>query len=79
MKMKKIALLSALAAVALLTASCDSKLCYCYTRTSNGVYVDEVYTATDKACTALNTSSRTCVEQNEYVDPGDVAYANKRH
>lgn len=61
-----------LAAFAL--ASCDSKLCYCYEATSSGVYEQEAYTNTDTPCGALTNSRRTCVESNERMDPGSIAY-----
>lgn len=67
-------LLPLVAVVALMFASCDSKLCYCYTSTSQGVHEEEVYTNTDTPCNALGSTSRGCVEQNERMDPGQIAY-----
>lgn len=55
-------------------ASCDSKLCYCYESTAQGVYEQEVYTNTDTPCSAMSTGSRGCVESNERMNPGDIAY-----
>lgn len=71
---KKRILLSLAALAALTFASCDSKLCYCYQTTSTGVYENEVYTNTDNHCNVLSNSSRTCVEQNERMNPGEIAY-----
>lgn len=73
MKKSIVMALSAVAAVVLL-ASCDSKLCYCYQTTSAGVHEEEVYTNTDNHCNVLSNSSRTCVEQNERMNPGDIAW-----
>ena len=61
-------------AVAALFASCDSKLCYCYESTAQGVYEQEVYTNSDTPCNAMSNSSRGCVESNERMNPGDIAY-----
>ena len=61
-------------AVAALFAACDSKLCYCYTPTSQGVIEDETYTNSDTPCSALGNSTRGCVESNERMNPGDIAY-----
>ncbi|MBP5528125.1 MAG: hypothetical protein J6X79_06730 [Bacteroidales bacterium] len=72
--MKKKVVIPMAAVVALLFASCDSKLCYCYESTAQGVYESEVYTNTDSPCSALSTSNRGCVEQNERMDPGQIAY-----
>ncbi len=73
---KKKFLLPIVAFVALVFASCDSKLCYCYTSTSQGVLEEEVYTNTDTPCSALGNSSRGCIEQNERgtFDPSEIAY-----
>ena len=73
MKKRIVMALSAVAAVVLL-ASCDSKLCYCYQTTSAGVPEEEGYTNTDNHCNVLSNSSRTCVEQNERMNPGDIAW-----
>lgn len=72
--MKKKAMVPLAAFVALLCASCDSKLCYCYESTSQGVYEQEVYTSTDTPCNAMSNSTRGCVERNERMDPGSIAY-----
>lgn len=73
---KKRLLLSLAAVAALFFVSCDSKLCYCYTSTSQGVLEEEVYTNSDTPCNALGNSSRGCIEQNERgtFDPGSIAY-----
>ena len=64
-----------LAAVAVVAfASCDSKLCYCYDYTNEGVMEQEVYTNSETHCNALSNSSRVCVEQNERMNPGDIAW-----
>lgn len=63
-----------MAIIALAFASCDSKLCYCYESTSQGVYESEVYTDTDSPCNAMSTSTRGCVESNERMSVGDIAY-----
>jgi hypothetical protein len=72
--MKKKQIVPIVAVAALFFASCDSKLCYCYETTSQGVYEQEVYTSTDTPCGAMSTSSRGCVEQHERMDPGSIAY-----
>lgn len=54
---------------AVVFASCDSKLCYCY---ENG-YETEVYTNSDTPCSALGSGERGCVESYERMDPGQVA------
>lgn len=76
MNKKKFLLPLAAFVIALLFASCDSKLCYCYTSTSQGVLEEEVYTNTDTPCSALGNSSRGCIEREERgtFDPGDIAY-----
>lgn len=75
MNMKKRILLAITAfAVAAIFASCDSKLCYCYESTTQGVYEQEVYTNTDTPCSSLGNSSRGCVETHERMNPGDIAY-----
>lgn len=76
--MKKRILLPLAAVAALTLASCDSKLCYCYEAAGSGVYEQEVYANSDTPCNALNNSSRSCVEKNERMNPGDIAYANKK-
>lgn len=71
---KRIALaITACAAIAFFS-SCDSKLCYCYESTSQGVYEQEVYTNTDTPCNAMSNSNRGCVESNERMNPGEIAY-----
>lgn len=72
--MKKKLFLPALVAVAMLAASCDSKLCYCYEATASGVYETEVYISTDSPCSSMSTSTRGCVESNERMDLGEIAY-----
>lgn len=75
MNMKKRVILAIAAfAVAMVFASCDSKLCYCYESTTQGVYEQEVYTNTDTPCNAMSNSSRGCVESNERMDPNNIAY-----
>mgnify|MGYP006872985223 CR=1 FL=1 len=75
MNMKKRLILAfGILAVAAMFASCDSKLCYCYTSTSQGVMEEEVYTNTDTPCSSLGNSSRGCVEKNERMNPGEIAY-----
>ena len=72
--MKKKVILPLAAVATLLLASCDSKLCYCYEASGSGVYEQEVYTNTDTPCSAMSTSSRGCVESDERMDPGSIAY-----
>lgn len=62
------------AVAALLLASCDSKLCYCYESTAQGVYESEVYINPDSPCNSMSTSTRGCVESNERMPIGDIAY-----
>lgn len=71
---KKLFIPLALFAVVVFCASCDSKLCYCYQTSPNGVYEEEVYTNTDTPCNALSTNARGCVESNERMNPHDIAY-----
>ena len=75
---KKILILLPVVAMMFALASCDSKLCYCYERTSMGVQEVESYTNTDTPCNALSTSSRTCVERQERMNPGDIAWATRK-
>lgn len=72
--MKKKVLIALAAVAAICFAACDGKLCYCYEYTTNGVLEQEVYANTDTPCGALTNSSRTCVEQNERMNPGDIAW-----
>lgn len=76
--MKKVLLgIAGLMAIVALS-SCDSKLCYCYERTSLGVQEVESYTNTDTPCSALSNYSRTCVERQERMNPGDIAWATNK-
>ena len=50
-------------------SSCDTKLCYCY---ENG-YEQTVYVNPDTPCNSMTRGERGCVEQNERMDPNDVA------
>lgn len=72
--MKKKLLLPVAASLALLTASCDSKLCYCYEPTASGTYESEVYVNSDTPCSSMNHGDYACVENNERMNPGDIAY-----
>jgi len=72
--MKKKIFLPMAAVVALLFAACDSKLCYCYEATAGGVYESEVYTNSDTPCASMGSSTRGCVESNERMDAGQIAY-----
>ena len=72
--MKKKLLIPLVAIAATCFASCDSKLCYCYETTPNGVLEQEVYTNTETHCNALSNSIRECVEQNERMNPDDIAW-----
>lgn len=72
MKKKALIPLATLAAICL--ASCDSKLCYCYEVTPNGVMEQEVYANTETHCNALSNTTRTCVERNERMNPEDIAW-----
>ena len=65
-----IAAIAALAALTLALTACDSKLCYCY----EGGYETEVYVSNDVPCNSMSTATRGCVERNERMDPGEVAY-----
>lgn len=74
--MKKILLASLCMAFLLILSSCDSKLCYCYERSSDGdVHESQVYTNTDTPCSSLSTDRRGCIEKNERgtFDPNDIA------
>jgi hypothetical protein len=71
MNMKKRILLAvSVCALVALFSACDSKLCYCY---ENG-YETEMYVSSDVACGAYSTTTRGCVESNERMNPGDIAY-----
>ena len=70
MNMKKKLLIPLAAIAALSFASCDTKLCYCY---ENG-QEQQLYISTDLPCNSQSTASRGCVEQNERMDPDDVAW-----
>lgn len=65
-------------------SSCDLKTCYCYYYTSDrNVYEETETTGADQSCNALSTGdgqigTRTCVEYNERMDPGDMASKHKR-
>ena len=72
--MKKKHIIPLMAAAALLLVSCDSKLCYCYEPTASGPYESEVYTNSDTPCNSMNHGDYACVEQNERMNPGDIAY-----
>ena len=72
--MKKKLSIPLVATAMLALASCDSKMCFCYETTPTGVLEQEVYTNTDTHCNALSNSTRTCVEQNERMNPGDIAW-----
>lgn len=69
MKRKLIAVVAAFAGM-LTFASCDSKLCYCY----EGGYETEVYISPDLPCNSMTNSSRGCVEREERMNTGDIAY-----
>ncbi|MBR6292020.1 MAG: hypothetical protein IKR33_04375 [Bacteroidales bacterium] len=71
---RRVIMALAACAVAAVFASCDSKLCYCYESTAQGVYEQEVYTNSDTPCNAMSNSSRGCVESHERMNPGDIAY-----
>lgn len=72
--MKKKALIPLVVLAALCCAACDTKMCYCYETTPSGVMEQEVYTNTETHCNAMSNSSRTCVEQNERMNPSDIAW-----
>lgn len=71
--MKKITL-SIIALVAIVClSSCDSKICVCYQPVNGVMTMSDTYTSTDVRCNSLSTTTRTCVEESERVDPGDIA------
>ncbi|MBR1785327.1 MAG: hypothetical protein IJ760_07845 [Bacteroidales bacterium] len=77
--MKKRLLTAAVAIAALATfCSCGSKLCYCYTPEASGVYESELYISDDLPCNSQSMGNRTCVEQHERMNPGDIAYTPGR-
>ena len=59
---------------ALIFASCDTKLCYCY---GNG-HEEEMYVSSDVGCSAYSSGNRGCVEQNERMDPREIARDRKK-
>ena len=69
--MKKNRIMVAMGIVALiaLSASCDTKLCYCY---ENG-YEQTVYLDADTPCSSMTRGERGCVESYERMDPGQTA------
>lgn len=68
--MKKKVIIPLAAVAALFLASCDSKLCYCY---ENGEE-QQLYISPDLPCNSQGTATRGCVEQNERMDPDDIAW-----
>lgn len=72
--MKKKVMIALAAVTAICFAACDSKMCYCYETTPSGVMEQEVYINNETHCNALSNNSRTCVEQNERMDPGMIAW-----
>ena len=68
--MKKKVIIPLAAVASLFLASCDSKLCYCY---ENGEE-QQLYISPDLPCNSQGTATRGCVEQNERMDPDDIAY-----
>lgn len=74
MNMKKKLILPLVACAALMLASCDGKLCYCYESTAQGVYESELYLNSDTPCNSMSTTTRGCVESNERMSTGDIAY-----
>lgn len=75
MKKKLLALATCVAALAF--ASCDSKMCVCYSATPSGIVTENVYTNPDTPCSSYSNSSRGCIEEYEVgtIDPGDIAYS----
>lgn len=76
--MKKIILLMAAVAATSILSSCDSKVCICYERVNGNVTRTETYGDPAARCSTLSTSSRTCVEEYEEVDPSQIAIDYKR-
>lgn len=70
---KSLLKLVALVAVICFT-SCDMKLCYCYEATPESVYESEHYVNEDSPCGSLSHGDVTCVEQNERMNPEDIAH-----
>lgn len=71
---KRLVIPAALAFSALCFSSCDTKLCYCY---ENG-HEEEMYVNSDVACASYSRGNRGCVEQNERMDPRDIARDRKK-
>ena len=67
---KRLVIPAALVFSALCFSSCDSKLCYCY---ENGEE-QQLYISPDLPCNSQGTATRGCVEQNERMNPDDVAW-----
>ena len=59
-------------------SSCDSKVCICYQRVNGTVTKTETMGDPAARCSTLSTSSRTCVEEYEEVDPSQIAIDYKR-
>lgn len=69
-----------IASIVCLFASCDTKTCYCYNYTYSGILESEEIVDSDKNCRSLSRGmageygSRACVESNERVPSGDIAW-----
>ena len=72
--MKKIILSIVALMGCVVLASCDTKLCYCY---ENGIE-EEMYVNSDVSCASYSRGNRGCVEQNERMDPRDIARDRKK-
>ena len=76
--MKKKVLIPLAVVATLSFVSCDTKACYCFESTPQGVYQNEVYVNADLPCSSMNTDNTGCIEANErgtMENPGgNIAY-----
>lgn len=71
--MKKVIYSLATIAIVTLMAACDGKTCICYQQVNGKMTETETYADLETACRTLSTSTRTCVEVSEEIDPNAIA------
>ncbi len=72
--MKKFFVTCALIGALALFGSCTLKTCVCYELVGSQMTMVDTYTDMGSACSSLSNNNRTCVEESERVNPGDVAW-----
>lgn len=70
---KAFVIFSIIGSLALLS-SCTMKTCVCYELVGGQMTMTDTYTDMGSACSSLSNNYRTCVEESERVNPGDVAW-----